>query len=174
MWRLAQASLMLVLLTSSTMLVAGQAFSATIFMQSHIFFEKSLGISNDSDVSYGRINPSANERLSITPHGEISSENGGIVHASEKSHPGRIIIDDGRSQQFGLIASHYKASGNIRPLKAYCAFDRNLNLPCNRVKSFKGPEAKTLFVGMDIQVLGFLDSQTVKELPSFDLSVVYF
>lgn len=153
---------------------AGQSFSATIEIQSQIRFDKSLGISNDSDISYGRIQPDANQRVSISPAGEISSENGGYIVASDGSHPGRVVIDDGRSQQFSLIADRYVSNGSIRPLKALCSFGKSHNIPCNKLSSMKGPEAKTVFVGMVIQVLDEASKKPAKKQSSFDLAVVYF
>lgn len=165
---LASAAFMLSLITP-----ANHSFSATIQVQSHIFFEKSLGVSNDSDISYGAMKPSANARVVISAGGEISSENGAVFSASDSSHPGKIIIDDGRAQQFGLMANGYTAGGNIRPLNALCSFDRVKSVPCNTIKSLKGPEEKVLFLGMAIQVLEEAALEK-SDVPSFDLSVVYF
>lgn len=174
MRRLGPARLALLLLVFALVAYAQQSFSATIQVQSLIRFDKSLGISNGSDISYGRMQPTANQRVSISPAGEISSENGGAVTATDGSHPGRIVIDDGRSQQFSLIADRYVSNGKVRPLSALCTFDRSRNIPCNNISSLKGPEAKTVFVGMVIQVLEGVSNKTSPVQPSFDLAVVYF
>ncbi len=85
-----------------------------------------------------------------------------------------MVIDDGRAQQFSLIADRYTSNGAVRPLSALCSFGANHNVPCNKIRSMKGSEAKTLFVGMIIQVLDKPHARMNAKKPSFDLSVVYF
>ena len=174
MWRFVKVSLPFHAFFWAILFLAGQSFSATVEVQSNIRFEKSLGVRNDRDISYGRLIPSANQRISMAPSGEISSENGSSVSVSDASHSGKVVIDDGRAQQFSLIADEYTSNGAVRPLSALCSFDRNHNVPCNKIRSMKGVEAKTVFVGMVIQVLDGPYPRVNAKNPTFDLSVVYF
>jgi len=142
-------------------------------MTAHMRFEKILGLIGNSDISYGDISPSVNERIIITPDGAILSENSTSLTANSRSHPGEVIIHDGRAQQFKLITNRYTSNKFVRPIRALCSFGTARNVPCEKISSSKKRDSEKIHVGMVIQILDTLSVKKAKTKPSFDLSVVY-
>ncbi|MCP5246901.1 MAG: hypothetical protein H6937_13490 [Burkholderiales bacterium] len=150
------------------------ALSGAVDVSVHMGFEKISGLASTNDISCRDIPAKANDKVVITPDGSVYIENNNVIYMSRKADPGEIKIQDGRAQQFRLMASGYMSNGVIKPVNALCSLGDVENISCDEINSVKGKEEKTLRLGMLMRVIDVLKSKEIKTQPSFDLSVVYF
>ena len=150
--------------------VAADSSAATISMQAYMQFEKLLGIREAQMISYGDLDLVRNQKIIISPAGDITTVDGQKL-GSLGSHPGKIVIDDGHHQQFSLMAGQYMSTSAIRPISALCNTGKGADTSCDKIESAKGAEDRVINLGMMIQVLD-PESRSYMD-PQFDLSVVY-